>query len=209
MKSKAKKPAKSAQAAARTRAKPAAARKAVARTPAAAYRLTPTAAVVTLDVRKEGVEAVFGAAYLMIDKAYVALAGSHVKTLRVTLRPKNSKAPKPRALAEEFLADLESQKVRWALAKNNQPVREFVAEQAVLIASGAVQPPAPAAVAEPAAEQLTDDQRAEIEKLIAEVEDEIKTMNQKKTQSNPSAADPKNIKASWEEKQQQRGTAPE
>ena len=164
----------------------------------ALYKLTDTAAVFSLAVKKEGVEAIFGAAYLMMEKAFVSLSGDHVKTLHVTLRPKNPKAVAPRALAEEFLLDLESQKVRWTLAKNNLPIREFIAEQAVLIANGTIQPPAAPAAAEPAADQLTDDQRSEIEKLISEVEAEIKTMNDKKLVS-----DPKNIKASWEEKQEQ------
>lgn len=152
----------------------------------------------SLDVKTEGLEPIFGAAYLMMDRAYVLLSGDRAKKIEVSLRPKDPKALKPKALAAEFLSDLASQKVRWAISRNNQPVREFVAEQAVLMASGAIPPPAaPAAAEEPAAEQLTDDQRAEIEKLIAEVESEIKTMNDKKV-----ASDPKGIKASWEETQE-------
>lgn len=153
---------------------------------------------ISLDVKKEGLEPIFGAAYLMMDRAYVLLSGDRAKKIEVSLRPKDPKALTLKALSAEFLSDLASQKVRWAISRNNQPVREFVAEQAVLMASGAIPPPAaPAAAEEPAAEQLTDDQRAEIEKLIAEVESEIKTMNDKKV-----ASDPKGIKASWEETQE-------
>ena len=163
----------------------------------ASYRLSQSEVTFTLDVKKESLEAVFGAAYLLIDRAFVSLSGDRVKKIDVVLRPKDPKTLTPRAVASEFLCDLESQKVRWAVARNNLPIREFIAEQAVLIANGTVPPP-PAQAPEPAADQLTDDQRKEIEKLISEVEAEIKTMNEKKT--NP---DPKNIKASWEEKQEQ------
>ena len=98
-----------------------------------------------------------------------------------------------------FFSSFESQTVRWPVPKNNLPIREFIAEQAVLIANGTVPAPsASQAAPEAAAEQLTDEQRSEIERLISEVEAEIKTMNDKKV-----AADPKGLKASWEAKQEQ------
>ncbi|MDO8756433.1 MAG: hypothetical protein Q7J64_00320 [Elusimicrobiota bacterium] len=166
-------------------------------------QLSSAEACLSLDVKAHGLEPVLGAAYLMMDRAFVSLAGDPAKKIVVALRAKDPKAIKPAALAAEFLSDLEAQKVRWAVAKNNLPIREFIAEQAVLIANGTIPPPsASAAPPEPPAEQLTDDQRAEIEKLISEVEAEIKTMNDKKV-----AADPKGIKASWEEKQEQGKTA--
>jgi altronate dehydratase len=87
--------------------------------------------------------------------------------------------------------------LRWAIARENIGVRQFVAEQAVLLASGRLQPSAPASQDEPI-DALSQEQRDEIEKLIAEVEDEIKVMNEKKAASQ----DVKNIKASWEEKQE-------
>lgn len=161
-----------------------------------------TEASLTLDVKTEGLEPIFGAAYLMMDKAYVSLSGDRAGKIGVVLRAKNPKAVKPKALAAEFLSDLATQKVRWAVSRNNLPIREFIAEQAVLIANGTVPPPSAPAAAEPAAEELTADQRAEIEKLISEVEAEIKTMNDKK-----SIPDPKGIKASWEEKQEQENKA--
>jgi len=162
-------------------------------------KLTSAEAALTLSVKDQGLEPILGSAYLMMDKAFVSLSGDRAKAITVVLRAKDPKAFSPKALAAEFLSDLEAQKVRWAVAKNNLPIREFIAEQAVLIANGTIPMPSAAPAApEPAAEQLTDDQRAEIEKLISEVEAEIKTMNDKKI-----AADPKGVKASWEEKQEQ------
>lgn len=155
---------------------------------------------IPLDVKTEGLDAILGAAYLMMDRAFVLLSGDRAKKIEVSLRAKDPKAFRPAALEKEFRSDLASQKVRWAISRGNQPIREYIAEQAVLMATGAIPPPAaPAAAAEPAAEELTADQRAEIEKLIAEVESEIKTMNDKKV-----ASDPKGIKASWEEAQEKK-----
>lgn len=173
--------------------------KKLAKPSAVACKISGSDAVLSLEVKAQGLEPIYGSAYLMMDKAYVSLGGDRAKTVVVTLRAKNPKAVSPRALADEFLSDFEAQKVRWTVARNNLPIREFIAEQAVLIANGTIKPPSAAAAApEPVAEELTDDQRAEIEKLISEVEAEIKTMNDKKI-----GADPKGIKASWEEKQEQ------
>jgi His-Xaa-Ser system protein HxsD len=164
--------------------------------------LSKSEAAFSLSVKTEGLEPIFASAYLMMDKAFVSLSGDREKTVVVTLRAKNPKAFSSAALAAEFVLDLASQKIRWAVSKNNLPIREFIAEQAVLIANGTVAPPSAAsAPPEPTSEQLTDDQRAEIEKLISEVESEIKAMNQDKTKS--VNADPKGVKASWEEKQEQ------
>jgi His-Xaa-Ser system protein HxsD len=199
MKAKKKTPKKSVKKA----AKPAKAVKARKAVPPPTPKISAAEATFSLDVKAHGLEPVLGAAYLLTDRAYVSLGGDRAKVLTVTLRPKNAKALKPRALADEFLSDLASQKVRWAVSKNNQPVREYVAEQAVLIATGQIKPAAPAAAApEPAVDELTDAQRLEIEKLIAEVESEIKTMNADKAK--PSVADPKNVAASWEAAQEKK-----
>jgi His-Xaa-Ser system protein HxsD len=147
----------------------------------------------TFNPSREGLEPLLGAAYLMMDRAYVRLSGDRKKALTVEFFPKDP-AVSAASLEKEFRAELEGQKLRWQLARHNQPIREYIAEQAVLLATGRAAPPPPQ---EGAADQLTDEQRSEIEKLIAEVEDEIKTMNQKKA-----VADPKNIKASWEERRE-------
>jgi His-Xaa-Ser system protein HxsD len=184
-----------------------AAKKAAPRKTASRLSFAPLSVCLRLAVTREGgLEPILGAAYLLTDRAFVMLSGDRARTLCVRLRPKKDSGKKAlETLAREFEAELESQKLRWAIAKNNQPVREYLAEQAVLLAQGHGAPPPPA---EPAGDQLSDAQRDEIAKLIAEVEDEIKTMNQKKAQgAAPAAADPKNIKASWEEKQQS-GAAP-
>ncbi|MDX6770846.1 MAG: hypothetical protein SF051_15030 [Elusimicrobiota bacterium] len=175
-------------------------RPAASRKPAAKKKAAPSSGLVfTLDLKKSGLEPALGAAYLMMDRAWVALEGDKVKTLIVALAPKPG--VKAADLRADFEAELASQRLRWAVAKANRGVREFVAENAVALAQQ--KPAAPAAEAAP--EQLTDEQRSEIERLIAEVESEIKDMNAKKA-----VADPKGVSPSWEAQQEtQKGGAKE
>ena len=150
----------------------------------------------SLDARKEGLDVILGAAYLMSDRAYVRLDGDRAKVLAVTLTPKGARGAKElKELESAFLSEFESQKVRWGLARANQPIREYLVENAVALAQGRAEAAAAAAPAAP--EELTADQRAEIERLISEVETEIKEMNDKKAH-----ADPKGVSPSWEAQQQ-------
>jgi hypothetical protein len=163
----------------------------------AAKKKAPAGLRFTLDVKKLGLEPALGAAYLMMDRAWVWLEGDKSKSLVVTLEPKPGWSAA--GVSADFSAELESQKLRWAVARNNRSVREYVAENAVSLAQ---QKPA-AAPAEAAPEQLTDAQRSEIERLIAEVEAEIKDMNAKKA-----VPDPKGVAPSWEAQQETRKGGP-
>jgi hypothetical protein len=119
----------------------------------------------------------------MMDRAYVFLEGDKSKSLRVILKSKeNSNLSTLEELRETFLAELESQKIRWAIAEANLPLREYLVENAVSLAQGRQEVSNPT---QTAPEELTDQQRLEIERLIAEVETEIKEMNDRK--SNPEA----------------------
>jgi His-Xaa-Ser system protein HxsD len=150
----------------------------------------------SLDVRKEGLEPILGAAYLLMDRAYAMIDGDKAKSLKVTLRPKAGRtAADLSALKRAFEDELAAQRLRWAVARNNQPVREYVAENALALSEEfAKRAAAPAA--EPQSEQLTADQRSEIERLIAEVETEISQMNAKKDPA------PKEAALSWEAAQE-------
>lgn len=165
---------------------------------AAKCRISGAEALFELSVKAEGLEPILGAAYLMMDRAYVLLGGDRKTTTRVTLKAKPGASIQ--AVAEDFIEELKAQKLRWAVARANQPVREYVVEQALLMASGAVPRPSEAQAA-PAGEDLTPRQRQEIDRLIAEVEAEIKALGDKKVLS-----DPNGIRPSWEEKQE-RGKA--
>lgn len=149
-----------------------------------------------LDARREGLEPILGAAYLLMDRAYALVEGDKAGRLTVTLRPKGARgAAELSALARAFEDELAAQKLRWAVARNNQGVREYVAENALALAEEFAS--RAAAPAEPAAEQLTAEQRSEIERLIAEVETEITAMNAKKEHADPAG---KNL--SWEAAQE-------
>lgn len=145
----------------------------------------------TLSVAEHGREPILLAAFLLTDRAWAELSSAKAGKLKVTLRLKAGGDLK--ALGEEFLAELETQKLRWTLLKDNAAVREYVARQAVLLAHGHQVPPAAAAPAAAQPEALTPDQQAEIDRLIAEVEVEIKDLKAKKL-------DPDNVAATWEEK---------
>jgi His-Xaa-Ser system protein HxsD len=151
-------------------------------------------AEVTIKARvgKSGAEPILGAAYLMMDRAYVLVSGDKKKALTVTLRPKAGRgAAALAALRKDFAAELAAQELRWAVARNNRSIREYVAENALALSQEyAARSAAPA---EPASEPLTGEQRSEIERLIAEVETEIAAMNAKKDH-----AGAKETSQSWE-----------
>jgi His-Xaa-Ser system protein HxsD len=88
----------------------------------------------SLSVAENGLECILGAAYLMMDRAFVSIEGDRGKKLEVFLKSKAAAdAPQLEGLARAFLAELETQKVRWALSKNNRPIRQYIVEQAVLL----------------------------------------------------------------------------
>ena len=153
------------------------------------------AVTATLSVKEHGLEAILGAAYLLTDRAYARVDGDRAKSLTVTLVPRGpAGAARLKALRAEFDRELATQKLRWAVAKNNVGVRAHILRQAVLLANGLAPAPPPPAAAAPSPEPLSADQQAEIDRLIAEVETEIKELKNK-----PAGADPDNVKATWEE----------
>ncbi|MFH1723460.1 MAG: hypothetical protein ABII00_02445 [Elusimicrobiota bacterium] len=160
-----------------------------------------------LDASLHGLEPILGAAYALTDRAYARLDGDKGGRLRVSLRSKRRlSAEGLDELGELFWCELKTQKIRWAIAKNNLPVRQALVEKAVLLAQGRlpeepVPAPAAAAASEPPPEQkLTEEQLAEVSRLIAEVEDEIKDLK-----SGKGLEDPERIAATWEEKHGQPG----
>lgn len=174
-----------------------------------ALRSAPAAACgeLVIKIKSPGreLEPLYGAAYLMIDRAYVQLAPDGARGLRVTLLPKKDRDPAAlAALRKAFETEYEAQKLRWTIARNNRDVREYVAENALTLAAEfAARPAAPGAPAS-AADVLTDDQRSEIERLIAEVETEIKTMNDSRAPQDSKAA-----ARSWEAARAEGGEKPE
>lgn len=148
----------------------------------------------TLPVKPDGLEVLMGAAYMMIDRYCVRLGGDKKKSLAITLFGKAPLGKKElQEAAVSFQNELITQRVRWQIARENLPVREYIQELAIKIAQ--TPPQAPQAEQAAGSDELSEAQRKEIDALIAEVESEIQSL--KKT---PAGADPKKISASWEEK---------
>lgn len=153
----------------------------------------------TVSVKEHGLAPILNAAYLLTDRAYARVDGDPKKSLTVTLSPKMERGGA--GLKQAFEDALRTQKLRWAQAEANREVRERVARQGLLIAAG-VAPAAPAPAPAPGGgEALTAEQQAEIDRLIAEVEVEIKELKTK-----PAGADPENVRATWEEKHEEAGS---
>ena len=85
-------------------------------------------------------DALYGAAYVFIDRAYVLLDKPAEQRFRVTLSPKDGATNEPalRALAGEFANELLSCAYRHRLTLDNRALIESVTTQAV---AGAMGPP--------------------------------------------------------------------
>ena len=82
-------------------------------------------------------EAVYGAAYVFLDKAYLLLNGDPQKEIIVQIKSKkkiNQKGLKN--LADDFLNELLNYGLRYRISKNNKKIREYIIGTALLSASG-------------------------------------------------------------------------
>ncbi len=144
------------------------------------------------DAKADSLEVIRSAAYVLTDRAYAQLSDGPQGTVRVRLQLKDGTPEALKALQTTFGDELATQRIRHQIARNNVSIREYIVEQAIHLAQQPAQgAPPPQAPAEP---ELTEAQRKEIERLIAEVEDEIRAMAPAKA-----AQDPLRISATWEE----------
>ena len=147
--------------------------------------------VATCDSAKDGIEVIRSAAYVLTDRAFAVIESGPKESVFVTLQPKVRTDEKGLiALSETFKDELATQRIRHQIAKNNVSIREYIIEQAILLSQQPEEPP-PQAPAEP---ELNEEQRKEIERLIAEVEDEIRAQAPTRAEK-----DPLKITATWEE----------
>ncbi len=94
---------------------------------------------VTVDASVYPLEALYGAAYIFIDRCYVLLDRPKGGSLSVTLTPKAAAAPEAlRAMVGEFANELLSQAWRQKILEENRVVIETVTTQAL---AGAMGPP--------------------------------------------------------------------
>lgn len=98
--------------------------------------------VLSLDKTLYPLEAVYGAAYVFIDRAYVLLgrSGDHL-TVEIATKTPSDEATL-RALAGEFGNELLSQALRRRITADNQAILESIVSQALTGATGAALPAA-------------------------------------------------------------------
>lgn len=82
-------------------------------------------------------EAVYGAAYVFLDKAYLRLDGNPEKEITVQIKSKENLDKKGlENLADDFLNELLNYSLRYRISKNNKKIREYIVGTALLFASG-------------------------------------------------------------------------
>ncbi len=89
------------------------------------------------DIQNYPLEALYGAAYVFFDKAYIFLDSRAKNKIEVSLRGKRKLNKKQlEELKGEFLNELLNYTLRIKLAKSNKKLREFVVGQALISAYG-------------------------------------------------------------------------
>ncbi len=82
-------------------------------------------------------EAIYGAAYVFLDKAYLFLDNKSPEKIEVFLKGKKKFNKKQlEELKGEFLNELLNYTVRINLSKNNKKIREYIISQALFSALG-------------------------------------------------------------------------
>jgi len=90
-----------------------------------------------LDLKDYPIEAIYGAAYVFIDKAYLFLDSQSSKKIEVSLKGKKKLSKKQlENLKGEFLNELLNYAFRINLIKHNKKIREFIVGQALFSAVG-------------------------------------------------------------------------
>ncbi|MCB9778819.1 MAG: His-Xaa-Ser system protein HxsD [Alphaproteobacteria bacterium] len=101
-------------------------------------------------------DAVYGAAYLFVDRAWVFLSRNDDKQIEVRLRPKDASSPEIlTALAGEFANELLNQVMRVRISDSTQKIREYYMARAFF--STSTQSSIDQLLAELDEEELADD----------------------------------------------------
>ena len=89
-------------------------------------------AKILLDLKVYPLEAIYGAAYVFVDRAYIFLDQPTKDTVEVSLKPKGDvKAKTADSIKGEFLNELLNYTLRLSLAKYNKKIREYIIERAL------------------------------------------------------------------------------
>jgi len=94
-----------------------------------------------LNLKNYPLEAVYGAAYVFLDKAYLFLDSRSTEKIEVSLKGKKKLTKKQlEDLKGEFLNELLNYTLRVNLAKSNRKLREYIVSQALISAVGEGEP---------------------------------------------------------------------
>jgi His-Xaa-Ser system protein HxsD len=93
--------------------------------------------VVPINPRLYPPEAVYGAAYVFLDRAYLFLDGDAPEKIAIYIKGKKKLTPKElQNLAGEFGNELISCALRSRISKNNQKIREYILARALGVNTG-------------------------------------------------------------------------
>ena len=83
--------------------------------------------IVSVDLKIYSLEAVYGAAYLFLDKAYFYLEESPKSKIKVNIKGKEKLTEKKlENLKDEFLNELVNSDLRDRISKSNKKIREYI-----------------------------------------------------------------------------------
>ncbi len=92
--------------------------------------------VVSVDQKLYPLEAVYGAAYVFLDRAYIYLEQDSRSKIKVNLKAKEKITKKGlEALKGEFLNELLNFSLREKISKSNKKIREYIVARALASAS--------------------------------------------------------------------------
>jgi len=89
-----------------------------------------------IDLKLYPLEAVYGAAYLFVDRVYIFLDTQEKDKLEVSLRAKEEVDFSPEKIEGEFMNELLNYTLRLKLSDSNKKIREQIVEQALFAALG-------------------------------------------------------------------------
>jgi len=91
--------------------------------------------IISLNPKIYPLEAVYGASYVFIDRAYLFLDGDPKKEIKIYIKGKKKMTPKElKDLAGEFNNELLNYTLRENVSKNTKKIREYIVERALFSA---------------------------------------------------------------------------
>lgn len=149
-----------------------------------------------LNPKLYSLEAIYGAAYVFLDKAYIYLDGSPKSKIKITLKAKKG-LKESKNLKEEFLNELLNFSLRDQVSKNNKKIRERIVGTVLSIASS------PLEKNETEEDLMFKEKTMELEQDFSKMTAPwCKTGSRKKTSSKKKTwrKDPAGIMTPWEKK---------